>query len=92
MSQRESVGSGSCRDVTPTHDDNKSTKGHDEKSAVGQEASVTPPAVGSQERPYSVFTAREKWFLVALCGLAAMYRSAFSSLSLHCSFLYLTLH
>lgn len=90
MSQRESADSGSGRAVTSMPDDNKSTKEHDEKSAVGQQASTAPPAVGSQDRPYSVFTTREKWFLVALCGLAAMYRSVFFP-PLYRSYLYHTL-
>lgn len=90
MSQRESADSNSGHAVTPL-DDHQSLKEHDEKSTASgvQEAPVAPrsPAAGSQDRPYSVFTTREKWFLVALCGIAAMYR--FASFS---HFLYLTLN
>lgn len=53
-----------------------STSDHDEKTAVREEDAAPKPsnAAAVRERPYSVFTTKEKWFLVVLCGIAAMFR------------------
>lgn len=74
MPRRDSVeGSSSLCAATP-QDDNKQDEGSPDV-ATTQEMPVKPEAaMGSQERPHSVFTAKEKWFLVALSGMAAMYR------------------
>lgn len=66
MSRPESTSS-LARAITP-QDDNQFTKEHESK--------VTAPYPAA-ERPYSVFTTREKWVLVVLCGIAGMYRYVF---------------
>lgn len=84
---------GPVRDVTPgTGDDHASTNDHDEKSAIrqgedsGVQGSEPSKEAVVQDKPYSVFTTREKWFLVMLCGIAGMYRFVFSPGLLDCSF------
>lgn len=53
--------------------DSSMRENSDEQKPVG-EAGVTTDGVASEEAPYSIYTQREKWLIVAMVAMAGFYR------------------
>jgi hypothetical protein len=45
-----------------------------------EEAARSPSSTPVNEEPYSIYTTKEKWLIVAFVALAGFYRSVISSL------------
>ncbi len=52
------------------------TDSHGKQDAITTSNNGAPS--GPPSKPYSIYTASEKWFIVALTGFAAMFRYAFT--------------